>query len=45
MFSATTDEKINELASIALGTDPIEVDVDSDKISATASGLKQGEQI
>lgn len=44
LFSATTDEKINDLASLALETDPIEVDVDSDKVSATVTGLKQGEQ-
>lgn len=42
LFSATTDENINELANLALETDPVEVDVDSDKISATVSGLKQG---
>lgn len=42
LFSATTDENINELANLALETDPVEVDVDSDKISATVTGLKQG---
>lgn len=42
LFSATKDEKTNELARLALKTEPVEVDVDSDKISATVTGLKQG---
>ncbi|MPC67281.1 putative ATP-dependent RNA helicase pitchoune [Portunus trituberculatus] len=43
LFSATKDNKTNELARLALKTEPMEVDVDSDKISATVEGLEQGE--
>lgn len=42
LFSATNDNKTNELAKLALKTEPIEVDVDSDKVSATVEGLEQG---
>ncbi|KAG0710417.1 putative ATP-dependent RNA helicase pitchoune [Chionoecetes opilio] len=41
LFSATNDDKTNELARLALKTEPMEVDVDSDKISATVEGLEQ----
>ncbi|KAK8388558.1 hypothetical protein O3P69_020503 [Scylla paramamosain] len=41
LFSATKDNKTNELARLALKTEPMEVDVDSDKISATVEGLEQ----
>ncbi|XP_050716707.1 uncharacterized protein LOC126998749 [Eriocheir sinensis] len=41
LFSATKDDKTNELAKLALKTEPMEVDVDSDKISATVEGLEQ----
>ena len=42
LFSATKDNKTNELARLALKTEPMEVDVDSDKMSATVEGLEQG---
>lgn len=42
LFSATKDTKTDELARLALKTDPMEVDVDSDKINATVEGLEQG---
>lgn len=41
LFSATKDNKTNELAKLALKTEPIEVDVDSHKVSATVEGLEQ----
>lgn len=41
LFSATKDNKTNELARLALKTEPMEVDVDSDKINATVEGLEQ----
>ncbi|XP_063606739.1 uncharacterized protein LOC134781418 isoform X2 [Penaeus indicus] len=41
LFSATKDTKTDELARLALKTDPMEVDVDSDKINATVEGLEQ----
>uniref|UniRef100_A0A0P4WI66 ATP-dependent RNA helicase n=1 Tax=Scylla olivacea TaxID=85551 RepID=A0A0P4WI66_SCYOL len=41
LFSATKDNKTNDLARLALKTEPMEVDVDSDKISATVEGLEQ----
>ncbi|XP_068232962.1 uncharacterized protein pit [Palaemon carinicauda] len=41
LFSATKDNKTNELARLALNTEPMEVDVDSDKLQATVEGLDQ----
>lgn len=41
LFSATKDNKTNELARLALNTEPMEVDVDSDKLLATVEGLEQ----
>lgn len=41
LFSATKDNKTNELARLALNTEPLEVDVDSDKLQATVEGLEQ----
>ncbi|KAG7158112.1 ATP-dependent RNA helicase DDX18-like 2 [Homarus americanus] len=35
LFSATKDNKTNELVKLALKSEPMEVDVDADKINAT----------
>ena len=45
LFSATKDNKTNELARLALNTEPMEVDVDADKLQATVEGLEQGKNI
>ncbi|XP_042870941.1 ATP-dependent RNA helicase HAS1-like isoform X2 [Penaeus japonicus] len=41
LFSATKDTKTDDLAKLALKTEPMEVDVDSDKLHATVEGLEQ----
>ncbi|KAK7066280.1 ATP-dependent RNA helicase ddx18 [Halocaridina rubra] len=41
LFSATKDNKTNELAKLALNTEPMDVDVDADKDLATVEGLEQ----
>ena len=42
LFSATHDKKTNELAKLALKSEPMEVDVTLDQLEATADGLEQG---
>jgi len=41
LFSATNDRRTNELAGMALKSEPMEVNVDEDKLQATAEGLDQ----
>ncbi|XP_076067018.1 putative ATP-dependent RNA helicase pitchoune isoform X2 [Oratosquilla oratoria] len=41
LFSATKDQRTNNLANLALKSQPVEVDVAADKNLATAEGLEQ----
>ncbi|KAB7504128.1 ATP-dependent RNA helicase HAS1, partial [Armadillidium nasatum] len=41
LFSATKTEKINEIAKLTLKKNMVDIDVDSDKVQATAEGLTQ----
>ncbi|KAK8740111.1 hypothetical protein OTU49_003043 [Cherax quadricarinatus] len=41
LFSATKDSRTDELSRLALKTEPMEVDVDCNKITATVEGLEQ----
>ncbi|RXG51080.1 putative ATP-dependent RNA helicase pitchoune [Armadillidium vulgare] len=41
LFSATKNEKISEIANLTLKKNMVDIDVDSDKVQATAEGLTQ----
>ncbi|XP_042211443.1 ATP-dependent RNA helicase DDX18-like [Homarus americanus] len=45
LFSATKDNKTNELVKLALKSEPMEVDVDADKINATVEDWNKQKQV